>query len=103
MQAMADGTCVLVGDDQALLREAETLAVERLGCKLFAGREAYEMSAHAQSSFNGMPYDQRCRASLHLLTDMELLAHTDYFVGAARLRAPLPMHGCTRHTSLLIA
>jgi len=83
-QPMADGTCVIVGDDEALLREAEALAVERLGCALFRGREAYEMSSHMQHTFNRLPYDQRCAASLHLLTDMELLAHTDFFVGACR-------------------
>jgi len=83
-QPMADGTCVIVGDDEALLREAEALAVERLGCALFRGREAYEMSSHMQHTFNRLPYDQRCAASLHLLTDMELLAHADFFVGACR-------------------
>lgn len=86
MQAMADGTCVLIGDDQALLREAEALAVERLGCKLFARREAYELSSHDQGTFNQLPLERRCRASLHLLTDVELLGHTDFFIGAACMR-----------------
>jgi len=85
-QIMPNGTCVLVGDDEAFLREAQALAVERLGCKLFTKRESYEMSSHMQGLFNQLPYEQRCPASLHLLSDMELLGHTDYFVGAARLR-----------------
>jgi hypothetical protein len=99
-QPMAVGTCVIVGDDEALLREAEALAVERLGCALFRGREAYEMSSHMQHTFNRLPYDQRCAASLHLLTDMELLAHTDFFVGAA----PPAICGCGhRRTAALHA
>ncbi len=85
-QVMPNGTCVLVGDDEAFLREAQALAVERLGCKLFTKRESYEMSSHMQGLFNQLPYEQRCPASLHLLSDMELLGHTDYFVGAAHLR-----------------
>ena len=85
---MPNGTCVLVGDDEAFLREAQALAVERLGCKLFTKRESYEMSSHMQGLFNQLPYEQRCPASLHLLSDMELLGHTDYFVGAARLPPP---------------
>lgn len=89
-QAVADGTCVVFGDDQALLREVEALAVERLGCKLFTGREAYEMSSRMQGSFNSTQDDQRCRASLQMLVEMELLAHTEYFVGAAYPRAPQP-------------
>ena len=86
-QAMAEGTCVVVGDDQELVREAEALAVERLGCKLLTGRMAYAMSVHGQGASDAAQYEQRCRALLHLLTDIELLAHTDYFVGAACLRS----------------
>ena len=95
---MAGGTCVLVGDDEAFLREAEALAVQHLGCKLFTGREAYEMSSHQQDTYNRLRHDQHCRATLHLLTDMELLAHTDYFVGAACLRHAA-MRGSSRHTA----
>jgi hypothetical protein len=78
----------MVGDDEAFLAEAEALAVERLGCKLFRGRAAYEMASHTQHVFNALPYDQRCAASLHLFTDLELMAHTDYFVGARRPARP---------------
>ena len=83
---MANGTCVLVGDDIELLAEAAALARERLSCQVFAGRAEYEMAKHSQSAFDALPLHERCAATLHLLTDLELLAHTDYFVGALRLR-----------------
>jgi len=86
----------MVGDDEAFLAEAEALAVERLGCKLFRGRAAYEGSSHTQHVFNALPFDQRCAASLHLLTDLELMAHTDYFVGARRPAGPARWRGTRR-------
>ena len=89
---------MLVGDDQELLREVEALAVERLGCKLFTGHEAYETSSHVQGTLNGMQDDQRCRALLIMLMDMELLAHTDYFVGAC----PAAVCCCHNLTALLL-
>ena len=79
---MPNGTCVLVGDDAALLAEAAALAQERLGCKVFAGRAEYLMAKHSQGTFDALPLPERCAATMHLLTDLELLAHTDYFVGA---------------------
>ena len=83
-QAMSNGTCVLVGDDAALLAEAAALAQERLSCKVFAGRAEYLMAKHQQGAFDALPLPERCAATMHLLTDLELLAHTDYFVGAPR-------------------
>ena len=84
-QTMANGTCVLVGDDAALLAEAAALAQERLGCKVFAGRAEYLMAKHSQGTFDALPLPERCAATMHLLTDLELLAHADYFVGAPSL------------------
>ena len=81
-QALPNGTCVLVGDDSALLAEAAAAARERLGCKVFAGRAEYLMAKHSQGTFDALPLPERCAATMHLLTDLELLAHTDYFVGA---------------------
>ena len=81
MQAESNGTCVLVGDDEALLAEVAALARQQLGCQVFHGAK-YVMSAHVQQSFNRLSLEDRCAATLHLLTDMELLAHTDFFVGA---------------------
>ena len=73
---------MLVGDDAALLAEAAAAARERLGCKVFAGRAEYLMAKHSQGAFDALPLPERCAATMHLLTDLELLAHTDYFVGA---------------------
>lgn len=82
-QPMGNGTCVLVGDDEAFLREAAAIAAQELGCKIFAGRLKYEMESHNQQKFDQLPLADRCTATMHLLTDLELLAHTDYFVGEA--------------------
>ena len=82
-QPMGNGTCVLVGDDEAFLREAAAIAAKELGCKIFAGRAKYEMESHNQQKFDQLPLAERCAATMHLLTDLELLAHTDYFVGEA--------------------
>ena len=82
-QPMGNGTCVLVGDDEAFLQEAAAIAAKELGCKFFAGRLKYEMESHNQQKFDQLPLAERCTATMHLLTDLELLAHTDYFVGEA--------------------
>ena len=39
-----------------------------------------------QAQFNTLPYDERCEQSMRLLTDMEIMAHADYFVGG---RSPM--------------
>jgi hypothetical protein len=79
---------VLVGDDEAFLAEAAAIAARELGCRIFAGRAKYELPQHDQQAFDSLPLSARCAATLHLLTDLELLAHTDYFVGAPPPRPP---------------
>ena len=91
---MGNGTCVLVGDDEAFLREAAAVAAAELGCKIFAGRAKYEMESHNQQKFDQLPLTERCAATMHLLTDLELLAHTDYFVGEAPGWCPCPRSSC---------
>ena len=81
-QPVSNGTCVLVGDDEAFLAEATALAERELGCKVFQGHKKYVMSSHTQWKFNALPLETRCTATLNLFTDLEMLAHTDYFVGA---------------------
>lgn len=81
-QPASNGTCVLVGDDEAFLAEATALAQRELGCKVFQGHKKYVMSSHTQWKFNALPLETRCTATLNLFTDLEMLAHTDYFVGA---------------------
>lgn len=50
-----------------------------------------------QSRFNGLPFEERCEQSLRLLTDMELMAHADYFVGALHLPDQRHRHACHLH------
>ena len=85
-QPKSNGTCVLVGDDEAFLAEATALAQRELGCKVFQGHKKYVMSSHTQWKFNSLPLETRCTATLNLFTDLEMLAHTDYFVGALLAR-----------------
>lgn len=71
-----------MGDDEAFIAEAAALAQRELGCAVFSERAKYELPRHKQSMFNHLPLEERCKATLHLLKDLELLAHSDYFVGA---------------------
>ena len=50
-----------------------------------------------QSRFNSLPFEERCEQSLRLLTDMELMAHADYFVGAVHLPDQRHRHACHLH------
>ena len=81
---LGNGTCVFVGDDEVFIAEAADLARQQLGCAVFSERAKYELPRHKQSMFNHLPLEERCKATLHLLKDLELLAHADYFVGAPR-------------------
>ena len=80
-QAEGNGTCVLVGDDEVLLAKVTALAIQQLGCQVVLSTK-HMMPAHVQQKFNRLSLEDRCAATLHPLTDMELLAHTDFFVGA---------------------
>jgi len=45
------------------------------------------MSAgHLQDHFNQQSYEDKCSGTVQVLIDMELLAHTDYFVGTYNSR-----------------
>ncbi len=83
---MQGGTCVLVGDDHKQLQEAERLAISQIGCQSYfvrtEGTGTTEPSGHDQNAFNNLPQKVRCRATLQLLVDIEVLAHTDFFVGS---------------------
>ena len=80
--AWQDGTCVMVGDDHALVAETGALARKAIGCRLYAARPFDRPSGHLQHDFNEAPVRSRCAATHHLMADIELLAHTDFFVGA---------------------
>ncbi|KAK9838524.1 hypothetical protein WJX81_005090 [Elliptochloris bilobata] len=83
------GTCVVVGDDHALVAETGALARRALGCRLYAARLPFDRpDGHSQQEFNVASVRSRCAATHHLVADIELLAHTDYFVGT--LNSGLP-------------
>ena len=84
---------MLVGDDEAFLAEATALAEQELGCKVFRGHRKYVMASHTQWKFNSLPLATRCTATLNLFTDLEMLAHADYFVGAL-LAHVMSVAGC---------
>ncbi len=88
-----NGTCVVVGDDHALVEETRALAQEALGCRLYAARLPFDRPrGHSQQDFNTSPLRSRCAAVHHLVADMELLAHTDYFVGARTCAVERRLH-----------
>ena len=72
----------MVGDDHALMTETGALVRKAMGCRLFAARPFDRPSGHLQHDFNESPVRSRCAATHHLMADIELLAHTDFFVGA---------------------
>ena len=46
------------------------------------------IAGHLQDLFNQQSFEDRCSGTVQLLIDMELLAHTDYFVGSYNSRWP---------------
>ena len=45
-------------------------------------------AGHLQDHFNQQSWEDKCSGTVQLLIDMELLAHTDYFVGSYNSRWP---------------
>ena len=45
-------------------------------------------AGHLQDHFNQQSYEDKCSGTVQVLIDMELLAHTDYFVGSYNSRWP---------------
>jgi hypothetical protein len=52
---------------------------ERVSCVL---------AGHLQDHFNQQSFEDKCSGTVQLLIDMELLAHTDYFIGSYNSRWP---------------
>ena len=46
------------------------------------------LAGHLQDHFNQQSFEDRCSRTVQVLIDMELLAHTDYFVGSYNSRWP---------------
>eukprot|EP00884_Botryococcus_braunii_P010355 jgi/Botrbrau1/19320/Bobra.0073s0052.1 len=82
MPADYGGTCVLLGDNTKLVNELKELAIKELDCKPYIPHSYHKKEGHFQPDFISMPLNARCDATVQVLTDIELLAHTDYFVGS---------------------
>ena len=46
------------------------------------------LAGHLQDLFNQQSFEDKCSGTVQVLIDMELLAHTDYFVGSYNSRWP---------------
>lgn len=105
------GACIFVGDDHKLIDETAAIASKALTCKIVKRRKFHKKSGFVQvqllnslakmitlsspavrlpklavlmqADFNQEPLEQRCQSSKHLIADMELMAHADYFIGRA--------------------
>ena len=59
-------------------------------------------AGHLQDHFNQQSYEDRCSGTVQVLIDMELLAHTDYFVGSYNSRcASTPT--CPPHNTVIFS
>ncbi|CAL8463226.1 g2760 [Coccomyxa elongata] len=85
---MKGGTCLLFGDEHRSLVEMERLAKEHIGCRVAHGSRYYRAEGHHQQSFNMLPAQEKCRATKELITDLELMANADYFVGSSTSGVP---------------
>ncbi|BDA45365.1 hypothetical protein COCOBI_07-1520 [Coccomyxa sp. Obi] len=72
------GTCVIVGDDFERIQAAEALARKHLGCQIFRSTPYFRREGHVQYHFNHQEFPERCAGTVDFLTDIELLAHTDF-------------------------
>lgn len=75
------GTCIIVGDDAEQVDALSSLAQKRLGCRIYLPHHR-PRGGHSQESFNQQSISERCTQTLQLLSDMEILAQTDYMVGS---------------------
>ncbi|CAL8469684.1 g9225 [Coccomyxa elongata] len=82
------GTCVLIGDDQALVAETERLAQTHIGCRVVRPSRYYRSKGHHQATFNSLPLHERCRETKQLIKDLEMMANADYFVGSSTSGIP---------------
>ncbi len=58
-------------------------------------------AGHLQDHFNQQSYEDRCSGTVQVLIDMELLAHTDYFVGSYNSRCATAC-SCSLHLIVII-
>lgn len=75
-----------MGDDPALIAQTRELVQKEIGCEIFFVRPPVPdkelETGHSQVKFNNLPLQQRCQGTIDLIVDIEVLAHTDYFIGS---------------------
>jgi hypothetical protein len=74
-----NGTCVVLGDDDALGRNASALARAALGCHVHY--RIHPGHAHFQNSFTSEPLAERCQRTKQLLVDIQIIAASRAFAG----------------------
>ena len=82
-ERLAGSLCIVVGDDMTVAKKMAKVAADALGC-LIVNRAipGPERSAHDADAFNASPLAHRCYAAQRIITDVEVLAAADIFVGA---------------------
>ncbi|KAK9918027.1 hypothetical protein WJX75_000668 [Coccomyxa subellipsoidea] len=78
-----NGTCIIAGGDEALNAETAALAASLIGCKTFNRTAVHHQAGDPASVQHGSP-QAHCLLTRNLLFDLELLAHTDYFIGTTK-------------------
>ncbi|BDA44737.1 hypothetical protein COCOBI_06-2150 [Coccomyxa sp. Obi] len=87
-QGMRGGTCVLIGDDHDAIAETGKLAWQHIGCTVVRPSKYYRNQGHHQGTFNSLPLQERCKETIQLIKDLEMMAHADYFVGSSTSGIP---------------
>ncbi|BDA51058.1 hypothetical protein COCOBI_17-2780 [Coccomyxa sp. Obi] len=76
-------TCLLFGDDQRRVTQVEQMVKRHISCKVVHyGVRNNQAKGHDQEAFNIQPNEDKCDATKKLITDLELMAAADYFVGS---------------------
>ncbi|CAL8464116.1 g3651 [Coccomyxa elongata] len=77
------GTCIIAGGDEAVNAETADLAAQQIGCKAFNRTAVHHQPGDPAVVPHGS-LQAHCLLTRNLLFDLELLAHTDYFVGTTK-------------------
>jgi hypothetical protein len=79
--------CVVIGDDAGYAHTVSQLAKKTLKCQSIVIRTASTQpgqNGHFQDNFNAMGLEARCAQTKTLLTDIDLMASAQYFIGVPR-------------------
>ena len=82
-ERLAGSLCIVVGDDMALAEKMAKVAADALGCLIInRAIPGPERTAHDAGPFNAYTLAHRYYAAQRIVTDVEVLAAADNFVGA---------------------